>query len=81
MSIKQPIKVMTLTVEIFMSDAGAKSEIKCQGKQAASDFINAYVDEFSKFHPQAMDKVIDMVTDKNVTEIDIRPNQVQAIVH
>lgn len=79
MSIKQPVKVMTLIVDIFMSEAGAKSEITCQGKQAASDFINAYVDEFSKFHPQAIDKVIDMVTDKKVTEVDIRPNQ--SIVH
>ncbi|WP_145482471.1 hypothetical protein [Yersinia aldovae] len=75
MSIKRPVKVMTLTIEIFMSEAGARSDIKCQGKQAASDFINAYVGEFSKFHPQAMDTVIDMVTDKKVTEVDIRPTQ------
>jgi hypothetical protein len=81
MSIKQPIKVMTLTVEIFMSEAGARSEIKCQGEQAASDFINAYVDEFSKFHQQALDKVIDAVADKNVTEVNLHPNQEPTIVH
>ncbi|WP_314188582.1 hypothetical protein [Yersinia massiliensis] len=81
MSTKQPIKVMTLTVDIFMSEAGVRSEIKCQGEQTASDFIDAYVDEFSKLHPQALDKVIDAMADKNVTEVNLQPNQEPAIVH
>ncbi|EKN3738817.1 MULTISPECIES: hypothetical protein [Yersinia] len=79
MSIKQPVKVMTLTVDIFIGENGIRSEIKCQGQQAASDFADAYMDAFGKFHPVAIDNTLDQVNDKKVTEVDIRPNQ--SIVH
>ncbi len=79
MSIKQPLKAMTLTVEVFIGENGIRSVIKCQGPQAASDFADAYMDAFGKFHPVAIDNTLDLVNDKKVTEVDIRPTQ--SIVH